>query len=250
MAERPRRRRPADPQARMRRRFTRRQWARRLISARRALVLLVVVGLGAVAVWAVWFSSWLSVSKVEVEGTSQLTSAEVESAAQVPMGEALASVDLAAVRTRVESLAGVASADVTRSWPDGVRIAVTERQAVAVVRIGGQLRGMDAGGVVFRTYRQAPVGLPSVTSAAGTSAEALAEAAAVVTSLPAEVAAKVDHLDVRTVDAIALVLRDGRTVEWGSSADSSQKAEVLQVLLRQDARVYDVSVPSRPTTSG
>ena len=134
--------------------------------------------------------------------------------------------------------------------PDGVRIDVTERQAVAVVRIGGLLRGMDAGGVVFRSYRQAPVGLPSVTTGAGTSAEALAEAAAVVTSLPQEVAVKVDHIDVRSVDAISLVLRDGRTVEWGSSSQSQQKAEVLGVLLRQQAQVYDVSVPSRPTTRG
>ncbi|GAA4108250.1 hypothetical protein GCM10022215_01810 [Nocardioides fonticola] len=234
----------------MRRRFARRQWARRLLTARRALVLLGLVAVAAVAVWAVWFSSWLSVAKVEVHGTSQLTAAQVENAARVPLGGPLATVDLGAIRTRVEALAGVASADVTRSWPDGVRIDVTERQAVAVVRIGGLLRGMDAGGVVFRTYRTAPVGLPAVTTGAGTSAEALAEAAAVVTSLPQEVAVKVDHIDVRSVDAIALVLRDGRTVEWGNSTNSRQKAEVLGALLRQQARVYDVSVPSKPTTRG
>ena len=244
------RRRGGDAQERMRRRFARRQWTRRLLTARWALLGVAVLVLAGVAAWAVYFSSWLSVSKVEVHGTDQVSSAEITAAAQVPTGEALARVDLDAIRMRVESLEGVASADVTRSWPDAVRIDVTERQAVAVVRIGGSLRGLDADGVVFRTYRRVPVGLPEITTGSGTSADALAEAASVVTSLAPEIAAKVDHVDVRTIDQISLVLRDGDTVRWGSSDDYDQKAEVLDVLLRRPARIYDVSVPSRPTTIG
>ena len=55
---------------------------------------------------------------------------------------------------------------------------------------------------------------------------------------------------VATVDQISLVLRDGRTVVWGSAEDSDAKAEVLVELLEQPARKYDVSVPGQPTTSG
>ena len=54
-----------------------------------------------------------------------------------------------------------------------------------------------------------------------------------------------------TVDQITLVLRDGRTVRWGSSADSDLKAEVLaQLIAARSAQAYDVSVPGQPTTSG
>ena len=35
---------------------------------------------------------------------------------------------------------------------------------------------------------------------------------------------------------------------WGSSDDSKQKAEVLLALLNQPGKIYDVSVPSQPTT--
>ena len=51
-----------------------------------------------------------------------------------------------------------------------------------------------------------------------------------------------------TVDQISLVLRDGRTVEWGSAEQSELKAEVLVPLLKRPAQRYDVSVPGQPTT--
>ena len=35
---------------------------------------------------------------------------------------------------------------------------------------------------------------------------------------------------------------------WGSSDDSATKAEVLEDLLQTEAEVYDVSVPTQPTT--
>jgi cell division protein FtsQ len=131
-----------------------------------------------------------------------------------------------------------------------VLIDVTERTPIAVIDFGGRLRGLDKDGVVFLDYKSAPAGLPKVTTPYGTSAEALREAAKVVAALPAGLTRIVDHVEVRTVDQINLALTDGRTVVWGSSADSAQKAEVLQALLKQDAKTYDVSVPGQPTTAG
>jgi cell division protein FtsQ len=214
------------------------------------VVVLVLVGLVVGGLWAVYFSSLLAVRGVQVDGATELSAAEVRTAAAVPDGEPLAAVDLAQVRSRVEALAAVASADVTRQWPHTVRVSVRERVAVAVVELGGQARGMDASGVVFKDYRRAPAGLPQVRTTTSTRSDALREAAEVISALPADLASRVDHVEVETVDQISLVLRDGRTVAWGSADDSDTKAEVLAVLLRQPARAYDVSVPGQPTTSG
>ena len=82
--------------------------------------------------------------------------------AAVPEGEQLVFVDLADAARRVETLSEVKDADVTRAWPDGVLITVTERTAVAVVELGGKIRGLDAEGIVFRDYKTAPPGLPRV----------------------------------------------------------------------------------------
>ena len=234
---------------RSRRRFARRQWARRGLAGRPVLALLLVVALVAGGVWLVFFSSVLAVQVVEVDGARTLGEAEVRAVADVPDGQPLARVDLDAVRARVEALAVVRSAEVTRQWPDGVRITLEERSAIAVVDIGGQLRGMDADGVVFRDYATAPPGLPRVRTAAETRNDALREAAQVVAALPDGISVRVDYVSVATIDQIELVLKDGRTVTWGSAEDSEPKAAVLGRLLRQPARHYDVSVPGNATTS-
>lgn len=232
---------------RTRKRFARRQWARRWLAWRYvvagALALLLVAG----GVWLVYFSSWLSVQGVEIDGLEKLKEERVAAAAAVPLGEPLATVDLDRIRSRVEALAAVRSADVTRQWPDKVLIRVDERTAVAVVEIAGRLQGMDAEGVVFEDYAKAP-DLPRVQTGADTGSEALREGALVIAALPADLAAQVDHVEVATVDEISLVLRDGRQVVWGSAAESDLKATVLARLLDQPAQKYDVSVPGRPTT--
>ena len=230
-----------------RRRFTRRQWARRWLAWRRLLVLLTVVAAVTGGVWLVYFSSHLAVSDVEVVGNDVLSTVEVRRTAAVPAGEPLASIPVEAVAARVEGLAPVKVVDVSRAWPDTVRIALVEREAVAVVARDGEVRGLDADGVLFRSYPEPPAGLPVVRMSAGTRTEALAEAARVIDALPEALAGRVDHLAVETVDSISLRLRNGRTVFWGSADGSLTKADVLEVLLRQEASVYDVSVPGLPT---
>ncbi len=111
---------------------------------------------------------------------------------------------------------------------------------------------MDADGVVFRDYATAPAGLPRVQTGADTGSDALREAALVVAALPADLDAKVDHVEVQTVDEIyaRAARRPHRRVgELGRSP--TLKAEVLAELLAAAPRprVYDVSVPAQPTTS-
>lgn len=234
---------------RVRRRFARRQWARRWMRWRVVVAVLAVVALVATSVWLVFFSTVLAITKVAVDGNRLLGPDRVLAVAEVPMGEQLALVDLEAISRRVAALAEVEDVDVTRSWPDEIRIDVTERTAIAVVELGGRLRGLDAEGVVFRDFRTAPKGMPRVRPTTSTGADALAEAAGVVAVLPSDLATRVDHVEVQTIDQITLVLRDGRQVLWGSAEQSELKARVLpELLAAQRAQVYDVSVPESPIT--
>lgn len=230
-----------------RKRFVRRQWARRWLTWRYLLAGVLALAVLVGGAYLVFFSSALSVQGVEVEGTQTLTDEKVREVADVPTGGPLATVDLDRIAYRVRSLAVVKSAEVTRKWPHDVLIEIVERQPVAVVEIGGQLHNLDAEGVVFGSYDRAPKGLPRVRAESGVNTEALAEGAAVVAALPDEIASEVDHAEVVSVDKITLLLRDGRQVMWGSAAQSAEKAEVLAAMLQHDARIYDVSVPGQPT---
>ncbi len=233
---------------RTRRRFARRQWARRWLSLRFVIAFVVVAALIGTSVWLVFFSATLQVKRVQVVGNELLSDARIREIADVPLGEQLALVDLGRAGARVGALAEVRSVDVTRAWPDGVRIEVAERTAVAVVELAGRLRGLDADGVVFRDYRSAPEGMPRIRPGGAAGTDALKEAATVVSALPEDLSVRVDHVEVASVDQIILVLRDQRQVLWGSAEESALKAQVLdRMLTAVKAQVYDVSVPGNPT---
>lgn len=233
---------------RARRRFARRQWARRYLTWRIVVAVVVVVGLLAGGWWLVFVSPVLAVQGVTVRGVHVLPAAAVRRAAAVPVGEPLATVDLGAVRQRVQALKPVRSVDASRSWPHRVLVVVAERVPVAVVERAGFLRGLDAHGVLFRRYASRPKRLPLVEAPAAANGPTLAGAASVVAALPAALSRRVDHVRVESLDSITLVLRNGHHVLWGSAAGSAQKAEVLTALLkmRHPARYYDVSVPAHP----
>jgi len=212
------------------------------------LAIMLVALLALAGVYVVWFSSVLSVDKVQVTGTTMVAPVLIRETAQVPLGRPLARVDLEAIRARVSTLPAVKSVRVSRHWPHQVRIDVTERIAVAVVPRGQGFRGLAADGVLFRSYDARPAGLPQVKDEKGAGKGALQEAARVVGSLPPQVLSRVDHVSVASIDEIKLVMRSGRLVVWGNSSLSAQKAEVLAVLMKRPSSVIDVSVPGRPTT--
>lgn len=242
-----RRGRRAPRASRVQRRFARRLRARRWRAWRRVLVLVALVAAVAGGVWLMLFSSVTSVHDVSVRGVSVLSADEVREQAAVPLDVSLATSDLDAVQARVEALAPVASVEISRDWPDTVTIEVTEREALAVVEWEGAWRGVDGDGVLFRTYPERPEGLPLLDTSAATPAEALGEAATVVDYLPAELLARIASVEVGSIDAISLLLRDGTRINWGSADESAAKLEVLTLLMQQEGRIYDVTAPGRPT---
>jgi cell division protein FtsQ len=199
----------------------------------------------AAAVWVVGFTSVLGVRTVAVSGVRALSADEVRSVAAVPAGQPLARLDTAAVAERVRSLAGVARVAVSRSWPGTVRITVTERHGVAVVRRDGAGWLIDGGGVVFQRLPAGRRTLPLLeVPAAGPDDPATRAALSALTALPPEVAAQVTAARAPTPESVTLTLSRGRTVLWGGAGQAPAKAAVLTALLRRPGTHYDVSTPS------
>lgn len=207
-----------------------------------ALMLAVVLG------WLFYFSPAFKIQHVAISGEQTIGAADIRTAAQVPMGTPLIEADLGKVRARVEKIPSVASASVSRSWPQTVSITVTERVPVAVVSTGQGLQDIDAGGVVFGHLQARPKGLPLITLAGSVDKSALVNAATVAASLPSSILSQVTSITVRTMDDIQLDMTGGRWIQWGNSDDSAIKAQVAADLLGQRAAHIDVSVPSNPVT--
>jgi len=155
-------------------------------SRRKLIVGAVIVALLAgFATWLVGFSSVFGVHTVVVSGEHRLTEQRVLAAAQVSSGTPLLQLDTAAIRSRVEALPDVASATVTTSFPSTVRIAITERVPVGVVKEHGQFALVDRTGDQFRTVRTRPEHLPLLVVSHGTDAHTTGGAVATAINLGA-----------------------------------------------------------------
>ncbi|MGH3472759.1 MAG: cell division protein FtsQ/DivIB [Nocardioidaceae bacterium] len=232
-----------------RQRFARRRWHGRLLGIRTAVISLVLAVVLAFGAWVVLFSSWLAVDAVVVSGEQTLSKQAVVSAAAVPMGTPLARVNLDDISTRVARLPAVASVSVHRSWPNTIDIHITERRPVANIHRQGAWWELDRTGVIFRKIPARANGLPVIELHSQVDPETLAATAAVVTALPANLLNQVRRIKAHSMDSIRLQLNDGRVVVWGSSAESPMKVRVLAALLQRKAHLYDVSVPTNPTTA-
>lgn len=238
------------------RRAAERAGARARSRRRRTARLTLTVATVALAVWAGWFSPLfaLDVSKLELAGLGQSVDGPAVRAALAPyVGIPLPRLDPGAMATAVEGVDGVRSASVTRKWPNGVRVAITPRVAIAAVPgEGGAFILVDAEGVAVGEPTADPGALPVVNVAVDPDhARALGAVVAVLGALPTELGQRVQSAGAQTEDTVELTLGDGTRVVWGSASDTALKAEVVLTILDSGsfaAAVIDVSAPTLPIT--
>jgi len=207
---------------------------------------LLVLTLLAGSLWIVYFSAVLVTKSVNIVGTHHLTPTQVSYAVQVPLGVPLARQDLDAIAGRATSVPAIESATVTRSWPHTLTVTVVERRPVLAIHQPDGYVLVDKFGVAYQTQPTLP---PEVVVADLSPGDKplLAEVAAVAATLPHKLRGKVSLIAADSRDSIVLMLGSGRTVMWGSSADSELKAQVVAALLKQKPKSsIDVSSPHNP----
>ncbi|MGR8011088.1 cell division protein FtsQ/DivIB [Streptomyces hypolithicus] len=225
------------------------------------LVLVLAVVLTGGGIWVLYGSSWLRVERVKASGTQILTPDEVLTAAAVPVGAPLISVDTDAIEDRLrQKLPRIDSVEVIRSWPHGIGVEVTERKPVLLIEKGEKFVEVDDESVRFATVAEAPKGVPLLELTPGESPSLrrfgpqrlLREAVRVTGELPGSVSRDLRTVQVDSYDSVTLELERGRTVVWGSGEQGAAKARALKALMKAvpGARRFDVSAPTAPAASG
>ncbi|MFJ3923724.1 cell division protein FtsQ/DivIB [Streptomyces sp. NPDC090022] len=211
--------------------------------------------------WVLYGSSWLRVEKVTTDGTRVLTPEQVLTAAEVPVGAPLVSVDTDEIEARLRGrLPRIDSVDVVRAWPHGIGLKVTERKPVLLIKKGANFIEVDASGVRFDTVAKAPAGVPLLELTAAQSPSArrfdeerlLHEAVGIARDLPEPVARQTVQVKVASYDSVVLELAGGRRVVWGSAEQGAAKGRALTALLKAAPKAdhFDVSAPTAPAVSG
>jgi cell division protein FtsQ len=219
------------------------QAERRARRSRLVRQLLWVLGAAAPVVAVVWLlvgSSAFAVKDITITGAQRLTPVEVRTALGVASGTPLAKVDTGEAASRVRELAPVASVEVARDWPHGLRVTVVERVPVVAVRQAKGWQLLDATGTAFAAVAQVPRGVVMLTTS---SPPATTAALAVLTSLPAGIKAQLASVRASTPEQVTLLLTRNRQVLWGGAVDNATKAQATLALLKMPGTVFDVSAP-------
>jgi len=246
-----------DPRMRSRRIEVRRGEGRRRL--KRATLVLAVLALGVAAV-AATRSPLLDVDRVTVAGTAHTSERAVLRAAGIEHGDAMTGVDPGAAARRVEELAWVDRARVTRDWPSTVHIQVTERSATAVVQVTEARAALiDASGRVLSIEPSAPAAEPAADDAplvltgiggrvaegerlSGEARDALEVATALRERLPGVVASVSTDLDAALVE--------GGSIRFGSTERLEAKVTAAKTVLSDVdmscLETLDVRVPGSP----
>ena len=229
----------------------------------RVLPLVVAAALAATVVGFV--ARWLltsprfAVTRVDVIGTTRVSTDRIAEAAAVPSGVSLFRVDPAAVIARVEAIPEIRRADVVRTLPDRVAIVVEERKPFTLVHADG-LHWIDEDGRVLGEERQAvapdvPVisGLTEADVAAMRTApnpKIQAGLALIRTLLrqKSTLAAGISEIDVGRSDGPVLFTVDGVEVRLGNEGWEDRLARlegVLGQVAAQDRRISMVDLRFR-----
>jgi len=116
-------------------------------SKRAWLWFLLLTSLGLIAFSNYWKTS-LKLKEVVIEGTRIVDKNELLQLSQVQTGTLLYDLDLTSVQKNVLSHHYVKDATVERNLPSSIRIAIVERQPLALVN-GNEIRYLDEEGVVL-----------------------------------------------------------------------------------------------------
>ncbi len=208
---------------------------------KRKLIAGSVVAILAGATYLLGYSSFFTVSSVEIIGTNRAISTGITK------GQKLARVEPRAVSAKLENLDWVESAEISRNWINGkVIVQLTQRTPIATFK--NQV--IDSSGTSFIPQGAQPSGLVEIQAA---DIQDATKAVNFFTQLPEELKSTLTVVKVRSTGALVLITENkGKKLEirWGTNSENELKLKVYRALLalpeNADIKRVDVSAPHAP----
>lgn len=208
---------------------------------KRKLIAGSVVAILAGATYLLGYSSFFTVSSVEVIGSNKAVSTGITK------GQKLARVEPRAVSAKLENLDWVESAEISRNWINGkVVIQLTQRTPIATFK--NQV--IDSSGTSFIPQGARPSGLVDIQAA---DIKDATKAVNFFTELPEELKSTLTVVKVRSTGALVLITENkGKKLEirWGTNSENELKLKVYKALLalpeNAEIKRVDVSAPHAP----
>ncbi len=200
-----------------------------------------VVAILAGATYLLGYSSFFTVSSVEVIGTNRVVTTGIIK------GQKLARVEPREIAAKLENLDWVESADISRNWINGkVLVQLTQRTPIATFK--NQV--IDSSGSSFVPQGARPSGLVDIQAG---DIKAATKAVHFFTQLPEELKSTLTVVKVRSTGALVLITENKSKrleIRWGTNSENELKYKVYKALLElpENAEIkrVDVSAPHAP----
>lgn len=212
------------------------------IKKRLQFLFIFLLAITATIIYIGWYSTLLTVKKIEVRGNQVVSQDSILELAQVAPNIQLLRLNVSQTSQRIKTISQIKSVDVRRGWPETLVIEVVERTPLAVTDIPEGRYLIDESGVAYQPVTP-DANLPLIF---GSDDQNRAIGIKAWQSFPTWLQAEVVSTTVDNPNSIWLLLTSGRRVDWGNLDKANEKAAVLKVLRRMAASTYDVATPEVP----
>jgi cell division protein FtsQ len=229
----------------------------RMISSRRARRVVASLSVGSIAILlalvaVATFSPALAIKQILVTGTDRIKPELISKALQSHIGTPLPLLDEQKVAESLSSFALIESFSATALPPNGLQVKISERQAISIVNVKGELWLYDPAGVRVAQATDSDK-LPEILITEDPrNSQRYRNSIDVLLALPEDLLEKVEFIEARSKDDVQMSLRSarGQRIIWGDSSDSTLKSKVLQALMvnhrKSRSVTFDVSSPNAP----
>ena len=219
------------------RRNQRRVQVQRLFVVLRNVALVAVVAAGGLWAWRHTQSdARFGVRTIDVIGAVHTPKEAIDLATSRYVGSNLFRIDIDRVQHDLRSLGWVRSVHVEKALPDTLRIRITERQPVALVRINERLMYVDHEGVAFAELspKVGDEDLPLIADAYGTELVRSVQLLTMLHERDPELYSRVSEVWPIAPRGFAIFDRELSAVVYANAEDISAKYRSLRAVLRAD----------------
>jgi cell division protein FtsQ len=230
------------------------------IRRKRQLRLAVVFLLTVLVLWVlIWLyqSDLFRVKKVEIAGNHRLSDSQIEKICAINPGASLIRLPLREIENRLLKNPWIESVEISRSFPNTLRIQLTERKAIAVIPVqdGGAI--VDREGLVLeKRLNFDKANLPiikdldarRVNVGQKIRSKSFSNAISCLSHLDDKLRSSLSIVSAPTVDKLSLYTNKGVEILYGKAENFAKKNYIIRKILAKDDKVkfIDVRVVSNP----
>ncbi len=221
---------------------------------RRAITITVVSAFSAllVLVGATVVTPVLAVEKITISGTDRVNEKSVQKALKGQIGKPLPNVNAAEIEELLADFPLIESFSIVRLPPHGLKIQITERQPIVIIKSGGVDYLYDPAGVKVGKAKADDKYPEMAINGSPESSESFKAAIDVLLALPASLLSRLASIDAKSKDDVTMRLRgySAQRIIWGDGSNSVLKSKVLAALIKNQKKsdfvTFDVSSPNAP----